>query len=226
MFFKRSASAELIDNFQIKDYRIDRALYELKIINKYLGGNRTSKAGLNKIFDHSINEDLNILDAGAGASDIYPLMQHKYQVHWFTADKNIRACKYLKKNSSGINIICADIFNPPFKKQHFDIIHASLFLHHFTEEKLKEILNIFSDISKKGIVINDLRRNIFAYTGIKILTFLFSGSELIKNDAPLSVKRGFKRSEILSFLRSAAYSEFKIKRKWAFRWLILIKFKA
>ena len=140
----------------------------------------------------------------------------------FSVDKNIRACKYLKLSSPKTKVVCADIFHPPFKWNGFDIVHCSLFLHHFNKEQLKSILGFFKKTAKYGIIINDFRRNILAYWGIKILTIIFSKSEMIKNDAPISVARGFTKNEILEILNLSKFSEFEIKRKWSFRWLIIL----
>jgi hypothetical protein len=46
---KRSYEPELMDDFSIRDERVDLALKELKIINKFLGGISTSKIST-KIF--------------------------------------------------------------------------------------------------------------------------------------------------------------------------------
>ena len=49
MFFERSYQKEMMDDLSIKAERVNAALKELKIINKYLGGNSTTKDGLKKI---------------------------------------------------------------------------------------------------------------------------------------------------------------------------------
>jgi len=72
------------------------------------------------------------------------------------------------------------------------------------------------------MIINDLRRSVWALIGIKLLTILFSKSSMVKNDAPLSVKRGFIKSELIDMLKSLKIINYKIKRKWAFRWLVAI----
>jgi len=77
--------------------------------------------------------------------------------------------------------------------------------------------------SKIGFFINDLHRHYLAYYSIKFLTGLFSKSYLVKNDAPLSVRRGFKRNEWENLLRQAAINSYSIQWKWAFRWLIVFK---
>jgi hypothetical protein len=46
---------------------------------------------------------------------------------------------------------------------------------------------------------------------------------MVKNDAPLSVKRGFLKSEMIEILSSVKYSSFILKWLWAFRWLVVIK---
>ena len=46
---KRDFSPEIMDDFTIKDERIDEALKELGFINYFLGGNSTSKTGIKKV---------------------------------------------------------------------------------------------------------------------------------------------------------------------------------
>jgi hypothetical protein len=75
--------------------------------------------------------------------------------------------------------------------------------------------------SNIGFFINDLHRHSLAYYSIKWLTALFSGSYLVKNDAPLSVARGFKKKEWDNIFKAAGISNYKIQWKWAFRYLIL-----
>ena len=137
-------------------------------------------------------------------------------------DINIKACSFIRINSSYTNVICGNILEFPFKKDSFDITHASLFLHHFSEEKIKDILNNLINSARYAVVINDLRRSILAYRGIKILTMLFSNSKMVKNDGPLSVKRAFVKGELLMILNELEIGYFLIKRKWAFRWLVII----
>ena len=143
------------------------------------------------------------------------------QIHCL--DINQRACSYLKKHSDDVKVICGDILNLPFNiNTPFDIIHASLFLHHFNEEEIKEIIVTLLKLCNRGIIINDLRRSIFAWMGIKILSSLFSKSREVKYDGPLSVRRGFIKKDWMFILKGIAAENYIIKRKWAFRWLIVI----
>jgi hypothetical protein len=74
-----------------------------------------------------------------------------------------------------------------------------------------------------GFFINDLQRNAFAYHAIRAITRLFSQSYLVKNDAPLSVARGFHKDEWTAILKKAGLENYTIEWKWAFRYLIVWK---
>ncbi len=221
---KRDFSPEIMDDFTIKDERIDEALKELGFINYFLGGNSTSKTGIKKVLKIiPQNHSLKVLDAGSGASDVLLSLKKVIKnLKIFSMDINIKACSFIRINSSYTNVICGNILEFPFKKDSFDITHASLFLHHFSEEKIKDILNNLINSARYAVVINDLRRSILAYRGIKILTMLFSNSKMVKNDGPLSVKRAFVKGELLMILNELEIGYFLIKRKWAFRWLVII----
>src|SRR5690606_33041271 len=120
MFFKRSYQKEMMDDFSINDKRIDDALKELKIINKYLGGTASTEKGLKKILERYSLRSVKILDVGGGASDVLLGLNEK-KLKIFSFDINKRITRYAQQNSTEIKVICADVFNLPFKKKHFDI---------------------------------------------------------------------------------------------------------
>ena len=104
-----------------------------------------------------------------------------------------------------------------------DIIFSSLFCHHFKDPDLVSMFRWMNENSRLGFFINDLHRHTLAYHSIKWLTRAFSNSYLVKNDAPLSVLRGFKKKELEQLLIKAGIRRFSIHWKWAFRWLIVVK---
>ena len=209
-----------MDDFSIQDERIDTALSELKIINKYLGGISTTQAAL-KLFLRNDNKEFKVLDIGSGSSDNLIAAKDSFpNIKILSIDKNLRTLTAVKNFIPKIN---SDAFYLPLKNDSCDLVHVALFLHHFTEDQIKKLLNEFLRISKKGIIINDLQRSYLALLGIKLLTLLFSKSEMVKHDAPISVKRGFSKSELNKLLEELSISDYIIKRKWAFRWMVVIK---
>ena len=89
-----------------------------------------------------------------------------------------------------IDFICAD-FRDARLLQKPDIIFSSLFCHHFSDDEVKDIIEWKYEYSKLGFFINDLHRHPLAYHSIRLLSQVFSKSYLVKNDAPLSVEKGF-----------------------------------
>jgi hypothetical protein len=211
-----------MDDFSITDFRIDIALNELKLVNRFLGGVSTSKTGFEMLFYNSNYETIKVLDIGSGSSDIFQRLISKIpNLKIFSIDRNYRVCEIIK-NENTAHPIFGDAIAPPVNEKSISVVHASLFLHHFNEDEIKKIIKSSLAIAEKGMVINDLRRSVWALIGIKILIYFFSKSTMVKNDAPLSVKRGFNKLELINLLEELKITNYKIKRKWAFRWLIVI----
>ena len=96
-------------------------------------------------------------------------------------------------------------------------------MHHFTDEKIIGLLARMTAAARRGVVINDLHRHPLAYYNIRWLTKLFSRSYLVKNDAPLSVLRGFSKEEWMRYTATANVKVHTLKWAWAFRYLTVIK---
>ena len=101
-----------MDDFSIQDERIDRALKELKTINKYLGGISTTKSAL-KYFTKSKKGRLKILDIGSGSSDNLISAKNKHhKIEILSVDKNLRV---LSSQNNQLIKINSDAFVLPFK---------------------------------------------------------------------------------------------------------------
>ncbi len=218
---QRKNDPEIMDDFSIRDDRIDQALRELKTINILLGGRGTTRKGFRLLTKKkSLSGRLTVLDAGAGGADVFGDGDEPYTVT--ALDRNPRACSFLLEHTQH-SVVCGDAMEIPFKEKSFDIVHVSLFLHHFREEEIVHLMQSFMRVARRGIIINDLRRSALALFGIKILTILFSRSGMVQHDAPLSVQRGFTRSELLHILALCSIKQFTIQRTWAFRWLVVVE---
>ena len=130
--------------------------------------------------------------------------------------------KYAQSSALDIEWICSDYRTVKWPGDKPDIIFSSLFCHHFTNEELISQIIWLKQNSKVGFFINDLHRHPLAYHSISLLTKLFSKSYLVKNDAPLSVKRSFRKSDWLEILSAAGINSYGIKWHWAFRYLICV----
>ncbi len=234
-FSRRSYQKEFLDEDHIPFEDIRLNMEELNTINTYLGGHRITLRGIQALLknDHSngtnnsLKAPLFICEIGCGGGDNLNAIDR-----WCTK-KNI-ATKLLGidirkecidhaiRQAKGRNFrwIVSDYKNVDFGQKIPDIIFSSLFCHHFNESELVGMMQWMQRNSRKGFFINDLHRHRLAYYSIKTLSSIFSKSYLVKNDAPISVLRGFRKNEWQKILDEAGIYPYQIKWKWAFRWLI------
>ncbi len=229
-FLRRSYQAELIDDPAIPFPEIQKNLQELDVINTWLGGHAISIKGIKKIFrQHASGRDYrwHICEIGCGGGDnLHAIaswcIAQKINATFTGIDINRHCIEYAsgKTYPQQVQFIEQDYREVNFKNKP-DIIFNSLFCHHFTDKEIVEMLRWMKDQSVCGFFINDLHRHPVAYHLIKHITKIFSSSRLVKNDAPLSVSRGFKASEWKILLKNAAIPHANITWKWAFRYLIV-----
>ena len=226
MFNKRSYTKELLDQTSIPDKDLFRNLYELHVINALLGGYKVSLAALSKVITK--DREYYLSDIGSGGGDTLKVIRdwaikNNYTIHLSGIDLKEQCRQYASSNNPtpSIQFYCDDYRNIQHHVKKTDILHASLFCHHLSEEQIVELIQ-FAKTHKMVLVINDLERNRFAYYAIKLLTRMFSSSYLVKNDAPLSVLRGFSKKEWTGLLKKAGAQNYVLKNKWAFRHLLII----
>ncbi|HOZ87449.1 MAG TPA: SAM-dependent methyltransferase [Bacteroidia bacterium] len=226
MFKHRSHKKELLDQHGIPERDLFRNLMELDVINHYLGGYSITYSALSTIL--KAGKSYVLVDIGSGGGDTLKRIQAwskntAFSFNLFGVDIKPSCISYslTHRPVAGINFICDDYRNILNHLPRVDIIHASLFCHHLTEGELIALIR-FSVTAKATLVINDLERNPVAYHAIKLLTRLFSRSYLVKNDAPLSVLRGFKKAEWLDILQKSGVKNYSVKNKWAFRHLVIV----
>ncbi len=232
MFKKRSEDKEYLDDLHCEGDDLKQNLRELKFINKWLGGNNVTFSGLELALKNNLSHNnLHIADLGCGGGDILELIakwgeRKKIPLTLTGIDANPFIINYAKKNTaafSEINYEVQNVFSEEFKLLNFDIINCTLFCHHFEDESLVKLFSQLKNQIRIAIVINDLHRHWFAYHSIKWLTHFFSKSYMVKNDAKLSVLRGFSKKELEILITRAGFTNYSIQWKWAFRWEVVIR---
>lgn len=229
-FSHRSYEQELLDAPNIPKELLFKNLRELDTVNRLLGGHSITLAGIKALLTDK-NKTYKIIDIGCGGGDAMKQIvkwsrSNEFKVELIGVDMNSDAIDFMKKECSEyteIKGVVSDYREYLKENQDVDIVHCSLFCHHLKDDELKELLLYMDKYARTGFIINDLHRNWFAYYSIKFLTRLLNGSTLVKNDAPLSVLRGFKKSEWMTILNSTKTTNYSVEWKWAFRHLIVQK---
>ena len=231
-FSKRSYQKELLDREDIPFEDIKQNMKELDFINKYLGGHKITVDGFKTIVENlkdqkKNQEKISVCEIGCGGGDNLRVIKNyclkkKIPAEFSGLDINSHCIEFAKsrRENQAIQFIASDYKLVKFEQKPH-IIFCSLFTHHFGDREVIEILKWMNENSAAGFFINDLHRHPLAYYSIKWLTGLFSRSYLVKNDACLSVLRGFKKNELETFAAQSSIFNFQLEWKWAFRWLMI-----
>lgn len=231
-FSRRSTEAEYMDDLAVDGKDLHQALRELESINYLLGGNYVTLRGLDDLVRRYPSREWHIADLGCGSGDMLRrirqmLDRKKINARLTGVDANRNVIEFAKVHTPvrcRIAYLAEDILSASFSSRKFDIVTATLFFHHFTDEQLINILGGLRRQTSHGMVINDIHRHWFAYHAIRILTRLFSRSEMVRNDGPVSVLRAFRRKDLERLLAAAGIDDFSIRWRWAFRWQVIIWF--
>jgi ubiquinone/menaquinone biosynthesis C-methylase UbiE len=228
----RSVDLELMDDLQCKGQVVDQSLYELDVINKWLGGNQVTINSISSLLDSTDKQrPLVIADIGCGSGDMVTRIarwgsQTGRQLKVVGIDANPNIIDYARKKSYGLDNISFEVMNvleDTFASNRFDIVVATLFMHHFTNDQLIRLFRLLNDQTRIGFVVNDIHRHALAFHSIRLLTALFSRSPMVKHDGPLSVQRAFTRSDLKSILSNAGIKNYTLQWRWAFRWQLIVK---
>ncbi len=232
----RTDQDELMDDFSIQDHRLTEALEQLRPVNQLLGGYATTMAAIAPFLKSHADQTIRILDIGTGIGD-FP----EYIVRWAAAqsppidveitaiDANPVTVAYAQSTLqkrlapdllAKIKLEVADALALPYADNQFDLAIAAMFLHHFAHDNAVQIVRSMQCVASQGILINDLHRHPLAYYGIYALTRILPAVEMVRNDAPLSVLRGFTYAELEQIAISADLPKFSLNWRYAFRWLL------
>ncbi len=221
-----------MDDLSLTDERLRTALQNLRWINRWLGGYRASRTALAPLLQR--HSSLRVLDVGTGGGDYLPqLVRWGHEAHCRVTAVGIDLNPVTVGHGrdwldtalpaplrAQAKIEVGDALALPYPNDAFDVGHAALFLHHLYDEEARTLLQELHRVSRHGLLINDLHRHPWAYAGIWTLSRLLSFSPMVQHDGPLSVRRGFQRSDLQALAAEAGLPVPRIRWHWAFRWTL------
>jgi len=227
----RSTETELMDDPDLNKKDLSMALSDINRVNTLLGGNAiTIRSALKMISDKKIKENVTIADLGCGDGTMLRTLavvcrQQKINADFVGIDLNVKTIAYAKEMSVAypeISFITKDLLTLDPKEFSCDIIISTLTLHHISDHDIPKIIKKSLQLAKIGVIINDLHRNLIAYYLFKLFSLFFIKGFVAKNDGLVSIKRGFKKHELIRYANQIGISNYTIDWKWAFRyrWLI------
>ena len=224
-FRKRGKGFEIMDDFNLSGNIMDQTLKEIDHINNWIGGKRYNLNILEKAVQSK--SSFTIMDLGCGSGDLLKSFCKRMRRvgkkgKYIGVDANPYIIEYARKNCADydeIEFLCENVLDPNFRTKGTDIVNCCLFLHHFKNHQILKLLGKIKSDSNT-VIINDLHRHPIAFHAIDVLTRMLSRSEMVKHDAKLSVARAFKKEDFSMFFETLS-RPYKIRWKWAFRWIVV-----
>lgn len=209
---RRTDAVELLDGPLDDPAALAGNLRDLGRINRRLGGVSLSAKAIDALAAH--RGDLTLLDVGTGGADI-PLglidraqgRGRRIRVVAVDARPEVlaAAARIHPKvtTSDSLELHVGDGRALAYADRSFDVAHASMLLHHLDGEDAIRVLREMRRVARLGVVVNDLERSRLGLFGAWLIGHLLTGNRLTRHDAPLSVRRAYRATEMASMLRSA-----------------------
>jgi hypothetical protein len=101
-----------------------------------------------------------------------------------------------------------------------DVVMNSLFLHHFSDDDVRQILEKLRAAAERLLLVEDLLRTQLGYALCFIGIHALSRSKVVHVDGLLSVRAAFRCDEIRQLAARAGLAGARIERHWPERFLI------
>jgi SAM-dependent methyltransferase len=214
------AEPELMDRPQPVTAELEIDLRNLRQLNRYFGSYRLIERFLRRWI--SPGSPMRILDLATGSGDI-PRLVVDYarrvgaEVKVDAVDQQPATIAIARQLSGAYPEITYFEDNVlTFAAEAYDIVLCSLALHHFTEPDAVALLRHCRELSRKYVLVADLRRGFLATAGVFLLTALIFREPMTRIDARLSAERAFSFGEFRALAEAAGWQNFGHARfAWA-----------
>ncbi len=207
------AEPELMDRPQPVSQELERDLENLCQLNRSFGGHRLILHFMRRWIQPRAG--LRIVDLATGSGDIPRIIIDFTRKIGTIAeidavDRQSATLEIARHWSHGypeISFLESDLltFNPAAA---YDIVLCSLALHHFSDEDAVRALRRCRELSRKFVLVSDLRRGSFLTLGVYLLTALIFRESMTKYDGRLSAARAFSFRELEELARQASWQNF------------------
>ena len=233
MFDSRATATEFLDRPDCDPALAAASFRFMEMVNGRFGGIGVVRRFLAaETAGRQAGAPLRILDIGSGSCDI-PLAVSRWArargipLHFTCLEKaghavDIARGELARAGNPSVQLLQEDAFTHQ-PAEPYDCAVASMCFHHFSDAQILTLLRRLHGFVLNSVLINDLRRSRLAYLAARLL--LVGTPAEVRHDALLSIRRGFKISELSTLLRQLDSVTVSVEPTRWFRIAAVIRFK-
>jgi len=189
-----------------------KSLRDLRRVNRWLGGRRSLLAAIEPF----LRDGGRMLDVGCGSADLPGEVVSRSSGRVKAIGVDIKLL-HLRQAPASVRGVVADVRALPFAPRSFDVVTASLFLHHFDGPEVAVVLATLFRLSRRALVINDLHRALVPWCFARsVFPFVFE-SRVSVEDGLLSIRRAFRPEELRQAFLEASIPRVRVERRFPYR---------
>lgn len=221
VLMRRKVIRELFDDDCGTGPQIATALRDLRRVNDWFGGTRTTLKLLRRVASESGLPRLSVLEVGSGAGDVPLTAKRRLAGEGIDLGVTLLDLQWSHLPANGTAAVSGDALQLPFREGTFDVISSSLFAHHFEPDEFLRFCCETLRVSRRAVLINDLIRSplhlALAYAGLPLLR-----SHMTRHDARASVRRSYTRDEMRQMLAGLPVRRIDLTRHYLYRMGVLL----
>ena len=210
---RRATDIERLDE-GVPDDEALRSLADLRFVDRWLGNRRAFSAAVLPFLRAAAPP--RILAVGCGSGDVLSALRRASGARAIAVGVDLKLL-HLKAAPPDILRVVADARRLPFLARSFDVVTASLFLHHFDAPDLPDVLRGLYDLARRALVVNDLRRARVPYVFGRMFFKRLFRSPVSVSDGLLSIRRAFRPGELADAFAAAGIPGVRIRRTFPYR---------
>lgn len=214
---KRTPQRELLDDITINTEAALESLGDLRMVNRWFGGVRTTTGLLRRAMQVSGLRSATVLEVAAG--DGYSITQaaerlrrEKLCVELLCVDRRelrseAQCCKHA---------VVGDALELRFPQASFDFVSCGLFVHHLAPAQVIAFINRALEVARHAVLINDLRRSRLHLALVYAGTPIFR-SPVSRYDGLASVRQAYTVRELNALIRQTRAASAEIRKRYLLR---------
>lgn len=222
---------EIMDDPQLPASDHELALKGLRRINRFSGTVPFLASRIERLTLRREQTHWEILDIGCANGenliDLYMRLSKRMSVSvvgWDISSYSIEKARELARtrglSSQCVRFEVVDALKVSQGQASADIVMNSLFMHHFEESFVVDLLKQSSMLARVAVIADDLRRTQLGWLLAKVGCLILSRSPVVHFDGPQSVRAAFTIDEITRLAKLAGLGSCSFVRHWPERYTL------